>query len=372
MYELDTNMEDVAKIKVVGVGGAGCNAINRMIDSKLHGVEFIVINTDKQSLNNSKAEVKLQIGDKLTRGLGAGSKPDIGKAAAEENRDDIYKTLEGADMVFIAAGMGGGTGTGAAPVVAEIAKELGMLTVAVVTKPFTFEGKHRMINAVNGIDELKKRVDSIIVIANDRLVQIAERKTGMLESFKLGDSVLMQGVRGISDLISIPGIINLDFNDVKAIMSATGYAHMGIGAAEGEDSINEAIDRAINSPLLETSINGATGVLVNIMTGNDIGIIETNEAAVKLRSMVDEDANIIVGATVDPTIKDEVKVTVIATGFDTLDGMGMKSNFRREEKKETYTENRYVVEPKKEVQREPVREEDEFLETFLRKSRNEN
>lgn len=312
----DVKYDGMAKIKVVGVGGAGNNAVNRMIEEKVTGVEFIAINTDKQALMLSKAPTKIQIGEKLTRCLGAGGDPMIGEKAAEETREEICNSLKGADMVFVTAGMGGGTGTGAAPVVAQIAKELGILTVAVVTKPFSFEAKKRMQNAERGTASLKEKVDTLVVIPNDRLLQVVERKTTFTEAFALSDEVLRQGVQGISDLISIPGLINLDFADVKTIMYDTGMAHMGIGRASGENRAEEAAKAAINSPLLESSVDGARGVLLNITAGPDLGIFEVNTAAELVQKNIDPDANLIFGAVIDEKMGDEMSVTVIATGFD--------------------------------------------------------
>lgn len=327
MYEQENNYnsyqradevkyDGMAKIKVVGVGGAGNNAVNRMIEEKVTGVEFIAINTDRQALMLSKAPTKIQIGEKLTRCLGAGGDPTVGEKAAEETREEICNSLKGADMVFVTAGMGGGTGTGAAPVVAQIAKELGILTVAVVTKPFSFEAKKRMQNAERGTASLKEKVDTLVVIPNDRLLQVVERKTTFTEAFALSDEVLRQGVQGISDLISIPGLINLDFADVKTIMYDTGMAHMGIGRASGENRAEEAAKAAINSPLLESSVDGARGVLLNITAGPDLGIFEVNTAAELVQKNIDPDANLIFGAVIDEKMGDEMSVTVIATGFD--------------------------------------------------------
>lgn len=316
MLEFDIDVEQFAQIKVIGVGGGGNNAVNRMIESNLKGIQFIVINTDKQALFTSKAEYKIQIGEKLTRGLGAGANPDVGKKAAEESRDDIYQALQGADMVFITAGMGGGTGTGAAPIVAEIAKDMGILTVGVVTKPFMFEGKRRMLHAEKGIEDLKTKVDTLVTIPNDRLLQVVEKKTSIMDAFKIADDVLRQGVQGISDLIAIPGLVNLDFADVKTIMFEQGLAHMGIGKANGENRAAEAAKLAIQSPLLETSINGAKGVLLNITGGSNLGLFEVNEAAEIVSQAADPDANIIFGAVIDESLKDELRITVIATGFD--------------------------------------------------------
>lgn len=305
-----------ANIKVVGVGGGGSNAVNRMIAAGLQGVEFIAINTDLQALHLSKADVKLQIGAKLTKGLGAGANPEIGRRAAEESRDELVKALEKADMVFVTAGMGGGTGTGGAPIVAEVAKQAGALTVGVVTRPFTFEGRKRAEQAEAGINELRSRVDSLIIIPNDRLLQVADKQTSITEAFRLADDILRQGVQGISDLIAVPGLINLDFADVKTIMLETGTALMGIGRATGEKRAVEAARMAISSPLLETSIEGARGVLMNITGGPDLGLFEVNEAAEIIAAAADPDANIIFGAVIDENLKDEIRITVIATGFD--------------------------------------------------------
>lgn len=316
MLEFDEEMEQFANIKVIGVGGGGSNAVNRMIDAGLKGVEFVAINTDAQALHLSKADIKVQIGDKLTKGLGAGANPEIGKQAAEESREELAKTIKSADMVFITAGMGGGTGTGAAPIVAEIAKEQGSLTVGVVTKPFAFEGKRRKVHAEEGISNLKERVDTLITIPNDRLLQIVEKKTSIVDAFKIADDVLRQGVQGISDLIAVPGLINLDFADVKTIMLETGLAHMGIGRGSGENRAVEAAKQAISSPLLETTITGAKGVLLNITGGENLGLFEVNEAAELVADAADPDANIIFGAVVDDNLKDELRITVIATGFE--------------------------------------------------------
>lgn len=316
MFDFDIDVDQFARIKVIGVGGGGNNAVNRMIESGVRGIDFIAMNTDRQALFSSKAEVKLQLGEKLTRGLGAGANPDIGGKAAEENRNEIMESLKGADMIFITAGMGGGTGTGAAPVVASIAKELGILTVGVVTKPFSFEGPKRLKQAQIGISELKEQVDTLVTIPNDRLLQISDKKTTMVEAFVMADEVLKQGIQGISDLIAVPNLINLDFADVKTIMSDKGIAHMGIGMATGDNRATEAAKQAVRSPLLETSIEGAQSVLLNITGGSDLGIFEVNEAADLIRASVDKDANIIFGAGIDETLEDEIKITVIATGFD--------------------------------------------------------
>ncbi len=316
MFEFDLDMEQFAHIKVIGVGGGGSNAVNRMINEGMKGVDFIVVNTDAQALHNSQANVKLQIGGKITRGLGAGANPDIGRQSAEESREEIANSLKGADMVFVTAGMGGGTGTGAAPIVAEIAKELGALTVGVVTKPFGFEGRKRQTFAEKGIENLKEKVDTLIIIPNDRLLQVIDKNTSMLNAFKIADDVLLQGVKGISDLIAVPGLINLDFADVKTIMKETGSALMGIGTASGDKRAQEAANQAVSSPLLETSINGAKGVLLNISGGSNLGLHEVQEAASVVEKYVDKDANIIFGAVIDETLGDEIKVTVIATGFE--------------------------------------------------------
>lgn len=309
-------VEKVANIKVLGLGGGGCNALDSMIGlQKIQGVEFVAINTDAQALGVSQAPVKLQIGAKLTGGLGSGANPEIGQKAAEESRELVQEHLEGADMVFITAGMGGGTGTGAAPVVAEISKSLGALTVGVVTKPFEFEGTRRMENAAGGIDTLRDRVDALVVIPNQRLLEIVERTMSILDAFKVADSVLGQGVQGISDLIVIPGLINVDFADVRTIMSDAGSALMGIGEGSGEGRAVAAAKAAISSPLLEVSIDGATGILFNIVGGPDLSMHEVDEAARLISQSADQNANVIFGATIDDSMKDQVKITVIATGF---------------------------------------------------------
>ncbi|MBC1489373.1 cell division protein FtsZ [Listeria sp. FSL L7-1485] len=316
MLEFDTSSESLATIKVIGVGGGGNNAVNRMIEHGVQGVEFISVNTDAQALNLAKAETKLQIGTKLTRGLGAGAVPEIGKKAAEESREQIEEALKGADMVFVTAGMGGGTGTGAAPVIAQIAKEMGALTVGVVTRPFGFEGPKRTKQALTGTEAMKEAVDTLIVIPNDRLLQIVDKNTPMLEAFREADNVLRQGVQGISDLIAVPGLINLDFADVKTIMTNRGSALMGIGIATGENRAAEAAKKAISSPLLETSVDGAKGVLMNITGGSNLSLYEVQEAAEIVSSASDEDVNMIFGSVINDELKDELIVTVIATGFD--------------------------------------------------------
>ena len=306
----------LAVIKVVGVGGGGTNAVNRMVDAGLRGVEFIAVNTDAQALAMCDADVKIHIGSKITRGLGAGANPDIGYQAAIESKDELRDAIKGADMVFVTAGKGGGTGTGAAPVIAELAKELGALTVGVVTRPFMFEGKRRARQAEDGIRELREKVDTLIIIPNDRLLQVVERRTSIIDAFKVADDVLRQGVQGITDLITVPGLINLDFADVRTVMKEAGSALMGIGVAGGENRAVEAAKAAISSPLLEASVEGAMGILLNITGGADLGLFEVNEAAEIISSAADADCNIIFGAVVDPSLGDEVRVTVIATGFD--------------------------------------------------------
>lgn len=314
-------MDQLAKIKVIGIGGGGGNAVNRMVESGVKGVEFIVANTDLQVLNNSKADVKIQIGASLTDGLGAGAKPEIGREAAVESKKEIEDALAGADMVFITCGMGGGTGTGAAPVVAEIAQALGALTVAIVTKPFTFEGKKRMDNAARGLEDLKKYVDTLIVIPNDRLREIVDKSTPMLEAFKEVDNVLRRGVQSISDLIAVVGLVNLDFADVKAVMQNSGHAIIGIGIGMGEDRAMEAAKEAVSSPLLETSIQGATDAIINITGGVNLTLFEAEQAAEVVRVASNTDINTIFGSVINENLSDEVIVTVIATGFDKKEKM---------------------------------------------------
>jgi len=306
----------LAVIKVVGIGGGGVNAVNRMIDAGLKGVEFIAVNTDAQALLMSDADVKLDIGRDLTRGLGAGADPELGRQAAEAHRDEIEEVLKGADMVFVTAGKGGGTGTGGAPVVAEIAKSLGALTIGVVTRPFAFEGRRRSVNAEQGIMKLKERLDSLIIIPNDRLLQVCDETTSVLEAFRMADEVLLQGVQGITNLITIPGLINLDFADVKAIMLNAGSSLMGIGNARGEDRAVMAAQNAVSSPLLEASIDGARGVLISISGGSDLGLFEVNQAANIIAKSAHPDANIIFGAVIDDQLGDELRLTVIASGFE--------------------------------------------------------
>ncbi len=346
MMDIDDNsnltmMDGTATIKVIGVGGAGNNAVNRMLDQGIKSVDFIAVNTDRQALQKSKASTKIQIGEKITRGLGAGANPDVGAQSAEESKTELSEVLRGADMVFVTCGMGGGTGTGAAPIVAGLAKEMGILTIGVVTKPFTFEGKKRLAQAERGIESLKSKVDTLIVIPNDKLLQIIDRKTSMAEAFLMADDVLRQGVQGISDLITVTGTVNLDFADVKTIMLNTGMAHMGTGRASGENKAEDAAKEAIQSPLLETSIEGARGVIINITGGEDLGLQEVNTAAELIQRSVDPEANIIFGTVIDPEMQDEIKITVIATGFDEpdemkspiLDSIGKNSTSKPWEKK---------------------------------------
>jgi cell division protein FtsZ len=305
----------LAVIKVVGIGGGGTNAVNRMVDAGLSRVEFIAVNTDAQALLTCDADVKIHIGAKVTRGLGAGADPAVGHAAAQESRDELKEALKGADMVFVTAGEGGGTGTGGAPILAELARELDTLTVGVVTRPFAFEGRVRAENAERGIENLRERVDTLIVIENDRLLQVVEKKTSIVEAFRMADDILRQGVQGITDLVTVPGLVNLDFADVRTIMRDAGSALMGIGVASGESRAAEAARTAVSSPLLEASIEGATGILLNITGPEDIGLFEVNEAAEVVTGAADQNANVIFGAVIDPALKDEVRVTVIATGF---------------------------------------------------------
>jgi len=313
-FEVDNN--NFASIKVIGVGGAGTNAVNRMVESGLRGVDFIAVNTDKQALTLSKAETKIQIGEKVTKGLGAGAKPQIGQQAAEESREEIAQVVKGADLVFVTCGMGGGTGTGAAPVIAEIARNMGILTIGVVSKPFLFEGRQRMKNAEAGIEQLKLSVDTLVVVPNDRLLQVVTKGTTMTDAFRIADDTLRQGIQGISDLIAVPSLINLDFADVRSVMESRGLAHMGIGVGKGENRMVDAAKKAIASPMLETSIDGARAVLINITGGPSTSIIDINEAAQLITQAADPDANIIFGADIDESLDDEVRITVIATGFD--------------------------------------------------------
>jgi len=315
-FELDAERETVVSIKVIGAGGGGSNAVNRMITSGVRGVEFIAVNTDRQALHASNATYKVQIGEKVTKGLGAGSDPEVGRKAAEESRDAIKKILEGSDMAFVTAGMGGGTGTGAAPIIADLAREMGILTVGVVTRPFKFEGKKREQQAEAGIEMLKNKVDSLVIIPNERLKYVSEQRITMFNAFEVADDVLRQAIQSISELINVRGLINLDFADVTTIMKDAGYAHMGVGRASGKDKATEAANMAIQSPLLETSINGAHGVIINFTCSQDIGLEEVETAAEMVREAAHPDANIIFGVAFDQELDDEIRVTVIATGFD--------------------------------------------------------
>lgn len=380
VFDFNTTVDNSAEIKVIGVGGGGCNAVSRMVEAGLSGVEFIVANTDAQCLSGSPAKMKIQIGDKLTKGLGAGANYEIGKKAAEEDRDKISQALDGADMVFITAGMGGGTGTGAAPIVAEVAKELGALTVAVVTRPFTFEGRKRANAADLGIKNLRERVDAIIVVPNDKLIDIAGDNLSLMESFKFADNVLLQGVQGISDLIVVPGTINIDFADVKTIMSTAGSALMGIGISEGENRAVTAAQQAISSPLLESSIQGARGVLLNITAGSDVGLGEVNKACSIIQEAVDPDANIIFGTAINEEMGDKIKITVIATGFGEEARAALDPKKRIIEELRTVT-NRPIEQPQIPVQ-QPVQQvvngtygnqsiaDSREIPAFLRKRRN--
>lgn len=376
MLEFDLDIDSLAQIKVIGVGGGGSNAVNRMIEMGVQGVEFIAVNTDAQALQLSRAEQKLKIGEKLTRGLGAGANPEVGRKAAEESREQIENALRGADLVFVTAGMGGGTGTGAAPVIADIARQMGALTVGVVTKPFSFEGKKRSQQAVNGVNALKEKVDTLIVIPNDRLLEIVDKNTPMLEAFREADNVLRQGVQGISDLIAVPGLINLDFADVKTIMTERGSALMGIGVATGDNRATEAAKMAIMSPLLETSIDGARGVLLNITGGNNLSLYEVNEAADIVASASDQEVNMIFGAVINENLKDEIIVTVIATGFEEA---AQKPISPIEKRPQTMlNQTRTQVASTKEEERMEVRPFQNFnsnsldVPTFLRNRRNRN
>ncbi len=375
MLDFDTNIDSLATIKVIGVGGGGNNAVNRMIEHDVQGVEFIAVNTDAQALNLSKAEIKMQIGAKLTRGLGAGANPEVGKKAAEESKEQIEEALKGADMVFVTAGMGGGTGTGAAPVIAQIARELGSLTVGVVTRPFTFEGRKRAIQAAGGIEAMKEAVDTLIVIPNDRLLEIVDKSTPMLEAFREADNVLRQGVQGISDLIAVPGLINLDFADVKTIMTNKGSALMGIGVATGENRAAEAAKKAISSPLLETSIDGAQGVLMNITGGTNLSLYEVQEAADIVATASDQDVNMIFGSVINDDLKEEIVVTVIATGFDEIVNESKKQQplfgqmRSKQEQASSREQNKEEVQEQAQTQTRPTQpplEETLDIPTFLR------
>ncbi len=358
MFDIEEKRDlyNFTNIKVVGVGGGGNNAINRMIEAQLDGVDFIAVNTDKQDLALVKSEIKLQVGEKITKGLGSGSKPEVGERAAEESREDIRRALEGSDMVFVTCGMGGGTGTGASPVIAEIARELGALTVGVVTKPFSFEGKKRMSQAETGIDVLKEKVDTLVTIPNDKLLEIVDKKTSLVDSLKIADDVLRQGVQGISDLITSPGLISLDFADVCTIMKNKGMAHMGIGIGKGESRALDAAKKAVLSPLLETTIEGATALLVNVTGNSTIGLHETADALNMISELANPDAEIIYGTSINDSMNDEIKITVIATGFiksrsKKNDVSNYKSSFAYhslKDMKSEYTSREEMVIPKKE------------------------
>ncbi len=366
MGEVKPTMETFARIKVVGVGGGGSNAINRMVEAGLRGVEFLAINTDAQALHNSLSGKKIHVGKALTKGLGAGSDPDIGKKSAEETSEEIYEALKGSDMVFITYGAGGGTGTGAGPVVANIAREVGALTVGVVTKPFSFEGERRKRVAEEGVDSLKDHVDALITIPNDRLLQVVDKKTSLLDAFQVVDDVLRQGVQGITDLITENGLINVDFADVKTIMSNAGSALMGIGRGSGEARAVEAAKQAINSPLLELSINGARGVLFNVTGGTDLGMYEIDEAAKVITNAVDPEANIIFGAVVDPSLTGELRITVIATGFESMHNP-LQAHYGQHGHSHNIEPRRVSLEPEKEDLIDEDTDDDWEIPTFIRK-----
>jgi cell division protein FtsZ len=379
MFGYDENLDQNARIKVIGVGGGGNNAVNRMIEEGVEGVEFIALNTDAQALQYSKAGITMQIGATLTRGLGAGANPEVGKLAVEESRSQIEEVLEGADMVFVTAGMGGGTGTGAAPAVARIARELGALTIGIVTRPFTFEGRRRSRNAESGIEAMRKAVDTLIIIPNDRLLGVVDKKTPMLEAFREADNVLRQGVQGISDLIAVPGLINLDFADVKTIMCNQGTALMGIGIAEGEGRAVEAVKQAISSPLLETTIDGAQGVIMNITGGSDLSLYEVQEAADIVTSATDEELNMIFGSIINENLKNKIIVTVIATGFEKQEEPPLKISTRSSKERRTHSlldRNHKDSHPQqrqetvqKDRRRQPSKEDLFEVPTFLRNRR---
>ncbi len=335
----NSQIDSFAKIKVVGVGGAGCNAVDRMIDEGLQGVEFIAINTDAQALMLSKATTRVRVGEKITRGLGSGGNPEIGRKAAEESAEELYEVLKGSDMVFITAGMGGGTGTGGASIVAQIAKEVGALTIGVVTRPFTFEGARRIQSAENGISKFKEQADTLIVIPNDRLLQIVDKRANLQSAFRMADDVLRQGVQGISELITVPGLINLDFADVRTIMSEGGAALMAVGTAKGEDAARAAAEQAISSQLLDITIDGARGILFNVTGGSDLTLFDVNQAAAIIKETAHPDVNLIFGAVIDPSMKDSVRITVIATGFENTptsmlrtSEMNVRENYERGQK----------------------------------------
>lgn len=364
--------ESFARIKVVGVGGGGCNAVDRMIEAGLSGVEFIAVNTDAQALIRSKAPIQVRVGDKLTRGLGSGGDPEVGKNAAEESANELYEVLKGADMVFITAGIGGGTGTGASPVVAQAARELGALTIGVVTRPFTFEGSTRVHSADDGIQKLKEQVDTLIVIPNDRLLQIVDKRASLQEAFRVADDVLRQGIQGISELITIPGLINLDFADVRSIMSEGGAALMAVGESAGEDRAREAAEQAMSSELLDITIDGARGILFNVTGGPDLTLFEVNQAAAIIKETAHPEVNLIFGAVIDPDLTDKFRITVIATGFERT---GMPRNIMERTVRRSRGPESSTVPEGKESEKEFVprsfNTEDLDIPTFLR-NRNRN
>lgn len=369
LLEIWENELQGAQIKVIGVGGGGNNAVDRMIEKGLGGVEFITVNTDHQALARSGAPTKIQIGEKITRGLGAGANPEIGTKSAEESKEEIIQAIKGADMLFITAGMGGGTGTGAAPVIANIAKDQGILTVGVVTKPFSFEGRKRMINAEKGIAELKQSVDTLVVIPNDKILQVIDKKTTMVDAFTKADDILQQGVQGITDLISNPGIINLDFADVRTIMNCKGVAHMGIGKATGENRAEEAVKYAISSPLLDTSINGARCVLVNMCGGETLGLMEANVGMSLIREAVDPDAEIIFGTSINDALGDEIIITVIATDFQNDDVSIHSFQPMQKAKTELQMRSQKVNSAPKEERFAPIKDIQVEIPQFLRRNR---
>ncbi len=365
---IPNSLESFAKIKVVGVGGGGCNAVDRMIDEGLQGVEFVGINTDAQALLSSKAPIRVRIGEKLTRGLGSGGDPETGRKAAEESAEDLYNILKGADLIFVTAGMGGGTGTGAAPIVAQIAKDCGALTIGVVTRPFSWEGPKRIQTAEQGIGKLKEQADTLIVIPNDRILEIIDRRVNIQQSFKLADDVLRQGVQGISELITVPGLINLDFADVRTIMSEGGAALMAVGTGKGEGAARMAAEQAISSQLLDITIDGARGILFNITGGNDLTLYDVNEAAEIIRATAHPDVNLIFGAVIDPNMKDEVRITVIATGFERSTATRSHSEVAsRETKADRAVQNKPSTSPpRRDFQPRAFNTEDLDIPTFLR------
>lgn len=372
-------VENFAKIKVVGVGGGGQNAVNRMIEEGIQGVEFIAVNTDAQALMLSNSPIRLRIGDKLTKGLGSGGNPEIGQRAAEESREEIREVLEGADMIFVTAGMGGGTGSGASPVIAGIAREIGALTIGVVTRPFTFEGSHRRRSAEGALNELKNNVDTLIAIPNDRLLQVVDKKVSINQAFRTADDVLRQGIQGISELITIPGLVNLDFADVRAVMIEGGAALMAIGRGTGENRAKDAVQQAIHSALLDVSIDGARSILFNIKGGHDLSLFEVNEAAEVIRAAAHPESNIIFGAVVDPNIKEEIHLTVIATGFDRPENEDIGQNYQQFNQQRGYDPRSAPQRPETSRPQQPpagdykvrtFEREDLDIPSFLRRSRN--